>query len=74
MPFISVSNTNTFDLIVIGSGSGLDVANAAYQDSLKVAVIEKDKMGRKCLNRGCVPSKMLMHSTDSHSCNLITHF
>lgn len=30
-----------FDLIVIGSGSGLDVANAAHQHGLKVAVIEK---------------------------------
>ena len=40
-----MSNTNTFDLIVIGSGSGLDVANAVYKDGLKVAVIEKDKIG-----------------------------
>jgi mycothione reductase len=59
-----VSNTNTFDLIVIGSGSGLDVANAVHQDGLKVAVIEKDKMGGTCLNRGCVPSKLLIHSAD----------
>jgi dihydrolipoamide dehydrogenase len=41
-----------FDLIVIGSGSGLDVANAAYQHGLKVAVIEKGRMGGTCLNRG----------------------
>ncbi|HKG41137.1 MAG TPA: FAD-binding protein [Nitrososphaeraceae archaeon] len=40
-----------FDLIVIGSGSGLDVANAATQNGLKVAVIEKDRMGGTCLNR-----------------------
>jgi mycothione reductase len=59
-----VSNTNTFDLIVIGSGSGLDVANAVYNDGLKIAVIEKDKMGGTCLNRGCVPSKLLIHSAD----------
>jgi mycothione reductase len=59
-----VSNTNTFDLIVIGSGSGLDVANAVYQHGLKVAVIEKDKIGGTCLNRGCVPSKLLIHSAD----------
>jgi mycothione reductase len=38
-----VSDTNTFDLIVIGSGSGLDVANAVYNNGLKIAVIEKDK-------------------------------
>lgn len=54
-----------FDLIVIGSGSGLDVANAAAtQLGLKVAIIEKDKMGGTCLNRGCIPSKLLIHSAD----------
>lgn len=37
---------------MIGSGSGLDVANAAHQHGLKVAVIEKGKMGGTCLNRG----------------------
>ena len=34
-----------FDLIVIGSGSGLDVANAAAQAGLRVAVVEKGRMG-----------------------------
>jgi mycothione reductase len=54
-----------FDLIVIGSGSGLDLANAAAtQHGLKVAIIEKDKMGGTCLNRGCIPSKLLIHSAD----------
>ena len=53
-----------FDLIVIGSGSGLDVANAAAQGGMKVAVIEKDRMGGTCLNRGCIPSKLLIHSAD----------
>jgi dihydrolipoamide dehydrogenase len=54
----------TFDLIVIGSGSGLDVANAAAESGLKVAIIEKDRMGGTCLNRGCIPSKLLIHSAD----------
>jgi mycothione reductase len=54
-----------FDLIVIGSGSGLDVANAAAaHHGLKVAIIEKDKMGGTCLNTGCIPSKLLIHSAD----------
>jgi mycothione reductase len=54
-----------FDIIVIGSGSGLDVANAiAHNSNLKVAVTEKDRMGGTCLNRGCVPSKLLIHSAD----------
>lgn len=53
-----------FDLIVIGSGSGLDVANAAARSGLGVAVIEKGRMGGTCLNRGCIPSKLLIHSAD----------
>ena len=53
-----------FDLIVIGSGSGLDVANAAAHSGLKVAIIEKGRMGGTCLNRGCIPSKLLIHSAD----------
>lgn|SRR5581483_2005197 len=53
-----------FDLIVIGSGSGLDVANAAALHGMKVAVVEKDRMGGTCLNRGCIPSKLLIHSAD----------
>ena len=53
-----------FDLIVIGSGSGLDVANAAAQHGMRVAVVEKGRMGGTCLNRGCIPSKLLIHSAD----------
>jgi mycothione reductase len=53
-----------FDLLVIGSGSGLDVANAVAQSGLRVAVIEKGRMGGTCLNRGCIPSKLLIHSAD----------
>ena len=53
-----------FDLIVIGAGSGLEVANAAYQHGLRVAVVEKDRMGGTCLNNGCIPSKLLIHSAD----------
>ena len=58
------SKLQKFDLIVIGSGSGLDVANAAYQHGLRVAIIEKNRMGGTCLNKGCVPSKLLIHSAD----------
>jgi mycothione reductase len=57
-------NSHKFDLIVIGSGSGLDVANAASRHGLKVAIVEKDRMGGTCLNRGCIPSKLLIHSAD----------
>lgn len=54
----------TFDLIVIGGGTGLDIANAAAQHGLEVALIEKDRLGGTCLNRGCIPSKLIIHSAD----------
>src|SRR5215204_290264 len=57
-------NIEKFDLIVVGSGSGLGVANAIFQHGLRVAIIEKDRMGGTCLNRGCIPSKLLIHSAD----------
>src|SRR3989338_258163 len=54
----------TFDLIVIGAGSGLNISSAAAEKGLKVAVIEKGPMGGTCLNRGCIPSKIIIHSAD----------
>ena len=54
----------TFDLIVIGAGSGLNVSSAAADMGLKVAVVEKGPMGGTCLNRGCIPSKIIIHSAD----------
>ncbi len=53
-----------FDLIVIGSGAGLEVASAAAQSGLKVAIVEKSSIGGTCLNTGCIPSKLLLHSAD----------
>jgi len=53
-----------FDLIVIGSGSGLDVASGLSRRGQKVAVIEPGRLGGTCLNRGCIPSKMLIHRAD----------
>ncbi|MDW0271831.1 MAG: FAD-dependent oxidoreductase, partial [Nitrososphaeraceae archaeon] len=58
------NNIKKYDLIVIGSGAGLEVAHAAAQSGLKVAIVEKSKMGGTCLNRGCIPSKLLIHSAD----------
>lgn len=53
-----------FDLAVIGSGSGLSVSSAAAEAGQSVAVIENGPFGGTCLNRGCIPSKMLIHSAD----------
>lgn len=49
------------DICVIGAGSGgLSVAAAAAQLGVKVALIEKGKMGGDCLNYGCIPSKAMI--------------
>jgi mycothione reductase len=53
-----------FDVIVIGSGSGMIVASAAVDQGLRVALVEHGKMGGTCVNVGCVPSKMLIYPTD----------
>ena len=53
-----------YDVIVIGSGGGAKITSPAAKLGLKVAVIEKDKLGGTCLNRGCIPSKMLIHPAD----------
>ena len=53
-----------FDLVIIGSGAGLMAAEAASKKGLKVALIEKGKVGGTCLTRGCIPSKMLVYPAD----------
>lgn len=50
-----------YDLIVIGTGGGNKAASSAMKLGKKVAVIEKGKAGGTCLNRGCIPSKMLIY-------------
>jgi len=53
-----------FDLIVIGAGSGLEVMSAASSRGMKVALVEEGPMGGTCLNRGCIPTKILIHTAD----------
>ncbi|NLF87352.1 dihydrolipoyl dehydrogenase [Candidatus Bathyarchaeota archaeon] len=53
-----------FDVLVIGSGSGMLVASAAVDAGYKVALVEGGRMGGTCINVGCVPSKMLIHPAD----------
>jgi len=53
-----------FDLIVIGSGSGLEISSEAAGRGMSVAVVEEGPFGGTCLNRGCIPSKMLIHCAD----------
>jgi mycothione reductase len=53
-----------FDVLVIGSGSGMLVASVAVEQGFKVALVEHGKMGGTCINVGCVPSKMLIYPAD----------
>lgn len=53
-----------FDLIVVGSGAGLSVASAAVSRGMDVAVVEDGPLGGTCLNRGCIPSKQLIHRAE----------
>ena len=50
-----------YDVILIGSGGGAKIAHALQQLGRRCALIEKDRAGGTCLNRGCIPSKMLIH-------------
>lgn len=51
-------------VVVIGGGPGGYVAAIrAAQMGGRVTLVEKDAMGGTCLNRGCVPTKFLIHAT-----------
>ncbi len=62
-----MSESASFDLIVIGAGPGGYVAAIrAAQLGLRVACIEKQYLGGVCLNVGCIPSKALLDSTEKY--------
>ncbi len=53
-----------YDVIVIGSGAGLNVVESALSHNLSVALVDKGPPGGTCLNLGCIPSKMLIYPSD----------
>jgi len=55
-----------YDMIVIGTGSAMDIVNATIEKNpkMKVAVIDKDEPGGICLTRGCIPSKLLLYPAE----------
>lgn len=54
-----------FDLGIIGGGpAGYTAAFQARQKGLSVVLFEKDKVGGVCLNRGCIPTKTILHSAE----------
>jgi dihydrolipoamide dehydrogenase len=56
---------DSFDVIVIGGGPGGYVAAIrAAQLGKKVAVVERDKAGGRCLNYACIPAKTVLHTAE----------
>ena len=53
--------TEQYDVIVIGSGGGMKIALPAARMGLRTALIEQGAVAGTCLNRGCIPSKMLIY-------------
>jgi len=59
-----VSET-TFDLVVLGGGSGgYAAALRATELGMSVGLVEKHKLGGTCLHVGCIPTKALLHSAE----------
>lgn len=53
-----------YDLIVLGAGSG-NMLLGEQLAHLRTAIVEPDRFGGTCLNRGCIPSKMLVVAADT---------
>ncbi|MFB8792171.1 MAG: glutathione-disulfide reductase [Potamolinea sp.] len=57
--------TYDYDLFVIGAGSGgIASARRAAQYGAKVAVAEFDRLGGTCVNRGCIPKKLMVYASN----------
>ncbi|HEV7908614.1 MAG TPA: mycothione reductase [Pseudonocardiaceae bacterium] len=52
-----------FDLVIIGTGSGNSIADDRFA-GWNIAIVEKGVFGGTCLNVGCIPTKMFVHTAD----------
>jgi mycothione reductase len=52
-----------FDLVIVGTGSGNSILDKRFAGS-RVAIVERGTFGGTCLNVGCIPTKMFVHSAD----------
>jgi len=53
-----------YDILVLGSGCGLELVEQGSSRGLSVALVEPGPLGGTCLNVGCIPSKMLIATAD----------
>lgn len=54
-----------YELLIIGAGSGgLAAAKRAAAYDINVAVVEKESLGGTCVNRGCIPKKLMVYAAD----------
>ena len=53
-----------YDLVILGAGSGNSIIGPEMDD-WKVALVEEWVFGGTCLNRGCIPTKMFVHTADT---------
>jgi dihydrolipoamide dehydrogenase len=60
-----------YDVLVVGSGSGMMIAEASVRSGLKTCLVEMGHLGGTCLNTGCIPSKMVIYPADL--VNIIGH-
>ncbi len=57
-----------YDIGIIGAGpGGYTAALCAAQKGLSVVLFEENKVGGTCLNRGCIPTKSLLHSSERYA-------
>jgi dihydrolipoamide dehydrogenase len=62
---VSQPNGGTFDIVILGAGSGgYAAALRAAELDLTVALIDKAELGGTCLHRGCIPTKALLHAAE----------
>jgi len=63
---------DAYDLVILGSGPGGYVAAIrAAQLGLKVAIVERERLGGICLNWGCIPTKALLRTSEVY--HYLTH-
>ena len=60
-----MADSGRYDIVILGGGSGgYACALRAAELGMRVALVERDKVGGTCLHRGCIPTKALLHAAE----------